>query len=147
MSKALLVQVVGPHEMAVNTGELLGRARAESRLLAHRGWRVLHLAVADLSLTEQDQQMRIAAMLQSEGVVVDSCILEQGKTISGTADSASALHGYTSARGAGLACDVENGSVAGPTPAARESVSKMPHYTSQNYVVPLTLQRTADIAI
>lgn len=64
----LLAQVIGPHEVAANTGELLGRARAEARLLSWGGWRCVYLPAAALSGPEDVQLQRVAAMLEKEGV-------------------------------------------------------------------------------
>ncbi len=64
----LPVQVIGPHEIAANTGELLGRARAEARLLRWRGWRCVYLPAAALSGPEDVQLQRVVAVLEKEGV-------------------------------------------------------------------------------
>lgn len=38
-------QVMGPHEISVNTKELLGRAKAEARLLEAHGWQPVHVVI------------------------------------------------------------------------------------------------------
>ena len=49
---------MGPHEMSANTRELLGRAKAEARLLESHGWTPVHVIVgASKSVTKQVQQI------------------------------------------------------------------------------------------
>ena len=51
-------QVMGPHEMSANTRELLGRAKAEARLLEAHGWTPVHVIVgANKSVAKQVQQI------------------------------------------------------------------------------------------
>ena len=68
----LPVQVIGPHELAANTRELLGRARAEARLLKWKGWQCVYLPAAALSGPEDVQAQRVAAVLEKEGVATGS---------------------------------------------------------------------------
>lgn len=63
-------QVVGPHELAGNTGELLGRAQAESRILTRDGWRCVYLPAASLAGPDHVVQQRLAALLEKEGMSV-----------------------------------------------------------------------------
>lgn len=49
---------MGPHEVSANTRELLGRAKAEARLLEAHGWTPVHVIVgANRSLARQLQQL------------------------------------------------------------------------------------------
>ncbi|BDA48783.1 probable RAP domain-containing protein, chloroplastic [Coccomyxa sp. Obi] len=64
------IQVAGPHEVSANTGELLGRARAEARLLAANGWRPMHIVVSALSDPASQQTRSIVRQLQKEGLQV-----------------------------------------------------------------------------
>ena len=131
--------MVGPHEVAVNTGELLGRTQAEGRLLAHKGWRVVHLTVADLTLTEPEQQSRIAVLLQGEGVLVNLPTSGQGEAGSKrrTPASTSAPAVDASRKSQAMApYDVEERSVAGPFLGGDQFESEVPHYTSHNSAVP-----------
>ena len=49
---------MGPHEVSINTRELLGRAKAEARLLEAHGWTPVHVIVgANRSLAKQLQQL------------------------------------------------------------------------------------------
>ena len=70
-SEVCLLQVIGPHEVSMNTRELLGRAQAEKRLLENEGWRVVHLAVSEFPHSARKQQEHVAHMLQREGIAVE----------------------------------------------------------------------------
>ena len=50
-------QVMGPHEVSVNSQELLGRAKAEARLFAAHGWKPVHLVLGSGALGRQMQQL------------------------------------------------------------------------------------------
>ena len=50
-------QVMGPHEVSVNSQELLGRAKAEARLFAAHGWKPVHLVLGSGALGRQVQQI------------------------------------------------------------------------------------------
>ncbi len=67
---AFLQQVAGPHEVSANTGELLGRATAEARLLAANGWRPMHIVVRALSDPASLQTRSIVRQLQKEGLQI-----------------------------------------------------------------------------
>lgn len=62
--------MAGPHEVSANTGELLGRATAEARLLAATGWRPMHIVVSALSDPASQQTRSIVRQLQKEGLQV-----------------------------------------------------------------------------
>lgn len=64
------IQVAGPHEVSANTGELLGRATAEARLLASNGWRPMHIVVSALSDPASQQTRSIVRQLQKEGLQI-----------------------------------------------------------------------------
>lgn len=70
VSACLLHQVAGPHEVSANTGELLGRATAEARLLAANGWRPMHIVVSALSDPASQQTRSIVRQLQKAGLQV-----------------------------------------------------------------------------
>ncbi|CAL5223598.1 g6137 [Coccomyxa viridis] len=73
-SRSVAVQVMGPHEMSANTRELLGRAKAEARLLEAHGWTPVHVIVGgNKSLAKQLQKIaqafgdpRVKAALQHQ---------------------------------------------------------------------------------
>ena len=48
---------MGPHEVSVNSQELLGRAKAEARLLAAHGWKPVHLTLGSGAVGRQVQQL------------------------------------------------------------------------------------------
>lgn len=48
---------MGPHEVSVNSQELLGRAKAEARLFAAHGWKPVHLTLGSGAIGRQVQQI------------------------------------------------------------------------------------------
>jgi hypothetical protein len=54
------MQVLGPHEISVNTQELLGRTKAEARLLEAHGWTPMHILVGVPSRPVGQQVHQIA---------------------------------------------------------------------------------------
>ena len=48
---------MGPHEVSVNSQELLGRAKAEARLFTAHGWKPVHLVLGSGALGRQVQQI------------------------------------------------------------------------------------------
>lgn len=69
------VQVMGPHEVSVNNQELLGRAKAEARLLEANGWMPVHIVVgvAGRSVNRQIQHL-VQAFGDPQLTVVDGRI-------------------------------------------------------------------------
>jgi hypothetical protein len=61
---------VGPHEVSANTDKLLGRAKAEARLLSANGWRPIHLIVSTFSDPIRQQTRSIVKQLQRQGLQV-----------------------------------------------------------------------------
>ncbi|KAK9815911.1 hypothetical protein WJX72_011808 [[Myrmecia] bisecta] len=70
--KPIAIQVTGPHETAVNTGEPLGQARSEKRLLEARGWTVVYLPTSRWPPKGSGtvKQAILSQLLSPHGVVV-----------------------------------------------------------------------------
>ncbi len=54
------IQVLGPHEISINTQKLLGRTKAEARLLEAHGWMPMHILVGVPSRPVGQQVRQIA---------------------------------------------------------------------------------------
>lgn len=61
------MQVLGPHEISVNTQELLGRTKAEARLLEAHGWTPMHILVGVPSRPVGQQVHQIARIFGDPG--------------------------------------------------------------------------------
>jgi hypothetical protein len=67
---------MGPHEWSANTGKLLGRAKAEARLLEGQGWHTIHLPVG--SRTGAELAKFLEGELQQYGLDVRLTAGKQG---------------------------------------------------------------------
>lgn len=99
----LVGQVIGPHEMSANTGVLLGRAKAEARLLAAHGWQAIHVPVG----STKDQSRLITKQLSKCGLDVRLLPRKQGGQQAGR--SSGMQRGTAAARQWGLHGNGGNG--------------------------------------